>query len=169
MMQEMDFAAIADTDTLRSAEAFLVQEAQLLDDWQLQEWFNLFEKGARYVIAPISGIRAEGTLPLPLVNDDYDRLRERVNHLLNGQAWAERPRSRTRRLVTNVRVCGSESLLQVRANFVVYQFRNGESWEFVGTSLYHLKQEDEGYSITHRRVQLDHETMGTQRRISIIV
>lgn len=169
MKQAVAFPALADANTLKLAEAFLVQEAQMLDDWHLEEWFSLFEQGARYVIDPINYARTADVQSLPVVNDDYDRLRERVNHLINGQAWAERPRSRTRRLITNVRVSKSDGLLEVRANFVVYQFRNSEFWEFVGTSLYHLKPRDDGYAIAHRQMQLDHETMDAQRRISIIV
>lgn len=169
MNQAVCFPALADAYNLKLAEAFLVQEAQMLDDWHLEEWFSLFEPGARYVIDPINNARTTDVQSLPIVNDDYNRLRERVNHLVNRQAWAERPRSRTRRLITNVRVSKSDDLLQVRANFVVYQFRNSESWEFVGTSLYHLKPRNNGYAIAHRQMQLDHETMGTQRRISIIV
>ena len=169
MMPDTVFQAMADADMLRTVEVFLAREAELLDDWRLQEWFGLFEKGAHYVIAPLCGAQLGVPQSLPLVNDDYDRLRERINHLVNEQAWAERPHSRTRRLTTNVRLYASENSLQVRANFVVYQFRNGESWEFVDTSLYHLTPRGQDYAIAHRFVQLDHQTMEAQRRISIIV
>lgn len=154
---------------LESVRSFLFFEAELLDEWRLDEWFELFDTRARYTIAPLHESHRDPSKALALINDDHDRLRERVNHLLGGNAWAERPRSRTRRLMTNVQLLPGEGTLKLKANFVVYQFRHGESWEFVGTSHYELEPREMSYSILSRCIQLDHETMGQQRRISIIV
>lgn len=150
--------------------SFLSTEADLLDEWRLNEWLALFGVEARYTVAPLQDVGdATPATALFLISDDYRRLKERVHHLLGGSAWTERPRSRTRRLVTNVRLLQSDKDISVKTNFVVYQFRNGESWEFVGTALYELLPREDGWSILRRSIRLDHESIERQRRISIIL
>lgn len=82
----------------------------------------------------------------------------------------EQPRSRTRRLVSNVRIKAREGeRITVRSNFVVHQFRNQESWTFVGQATHLLRDGPDHLSILGRDIRLDHETIGAQRRISIIL
>src|SRR5947209_2656085 len=62
---------------------------------------------------------------LYLVADDMARLRSRIGQMLGRFAWAENPPSRTRRLVGNVRLRGSEgNALRISANFAVYRMRH---------------------------------------------
>lgn len=155
---------------LNDVTSFLLNEADMLDEWRLDEWLALFDSCGRYTVAPLQNNNAEPSEALYLVSDDYARLRVRVTHLLGGTAWAELPRSRTRRLITNVRLMDVEpTKITAKANFVVYQFRNSESWEFVGTSQYKLALVEDKLSILHRAIRLDHETMNSHRRLSIIV
>lgn len=160
---------VVPVDTLRSVEAFFAEEADLLDEWKLNEWFALFTSEARYVVTSQGDLGQLQENTMPLINDGTGKLHERVSHLVKGQAWAERPRSRTRRLISNIRLGEANNTLQARANFVVYQFRNGESWEFVGTCLYHLVPEAGSYRIASKFVRLDQDVMTAQRRISIII
>ncbi|MFO6381040.1 aromatic-ring-hydroxylating dioxygenase subunit beta, partial [Pseudomonas aeruginosa] len=107
----------------------------LLDDRLLDTWFALFERAARYRVLPLQEQLA-GQAPedsLYIIDDDHVRLRERVDSILGGHTWMEQPRSRTRRLVGNVRLKRVEGeLVSSRSNFVVHQFRNREAWNFVG-------------------------------------
>src|SRR5918996_6165849 len=88
----------------REVEAFLYEEAALLDEWRLDEWLALFTDDARYVV-PVTDAR-EGDLreTLSIINDDISRLRGRVERLKSRHAHREFPWSRTRRLISNVRV-----------------------------------------------------------------
>ncbi|WP_205588221.1 aromatic-ring-hydroxylating dioxygenase subunit beta, partial [Pseudomonas aeruginosa] len=96
--------------------------------------------------------------------------RERVDSILGGHTWMEQPRSRTRRLVGNVRLKRVEGeLVSSRSNFVVHQFRNREAWNFVGEASHVLRDGPEGLRIVSREIRLDHETISAQRRISIIL
>lgn len=162
-------ASTHDKKYLASVEEFILFESDLLDDWRLTEWFELFLEDAHYTLSPRVRQSNTSNPELPLINDNHERLRERVNHLVTGDAWAERPRSHTRRILSNIRLIESDVGLQVRTNFIVYQFRHTESWNFVGTTLYNLLPHQGGYLIKNRSVQLDHETISSQRRISIIV
>ena len=95
-----------DSDLLARVSDFLVAEAELLDDRLLDTWFALFERAARYRVLPLQEQLA-GQAPedsLYIIDDDHVRLRERVDSILGGHTWMEQPRSRTRRLVGNVRL-----------------------------------------------------------------
>jgi biphenyl 2,3-dioxygenase subunit beta len=115
-------------------EQFLYHEAELLDSWQWSEWLELFAEDIRYWM-PIRKNRLRrqrGADELPSgiemahFDDDLASLRMRVNQLGSGRHWAEDPPSRTRHLVTNVRVRPVEidgDELDVRSNFIVYRNR----------------------------------------------
>src|ERR1700733_8369321 len=84
-------------------EDFLYAEAALLDSWNLDEWIALFTEDAAYVV-PSMDVQGAPTETLALISDDMARLRGRVRRLKSRRAHREFPWSRTRRLVTNVRV-----------------------------------------------------------------
>lgn len=151
---------------------FLVNEAELLDNRELETWFGLFDQPAQYRVLPLQSHLA-GEDPhhsLFIIADDYVRLRERVDSLLSGHTWMEQPLSRTRRLVSNVRIKAREGgQLTIKSNFVVHQFRHRQSWNFVGEATHVLREGDEGLRILRRDIRLDHETINAQRRISIIL
>ncbi|HEK1823189.1 TPA: hypothetical protein SMR77_001469 [Pseudomonas aeruginosa] len=150
-----------DSDLLARVSDFLVAEAELLDDRLLDTWFALFERAARYRVLPLQEQLA-GQAPedsLYIIDDDHVRLRERVDSILGGHTWMEQPRSRTRRLVGNVR------LKRVEGELV----SSREAWNFVGEASHVLRDGPEGLRIVSREIRLDHETISAQRRISIIL
>ena len=82
----------------------------------------------------------------------------------------ETPPSRTRRLVSNVRIKSRDGeQLTIKSNFVVHQFRNQQTWYFVGEATHVLHDSPRGLRILKRDIRLDHETISAQRRISIIL
>ena len=90
--------------TRAELEDFLFLEAALLDNWQLDDWLALFAPGARYFVPPAGADDdADPASTLFYVADDYHRLCERVKRLNKRTAHAEFPRSRCRRMVSNVR------------------------------------------------------------------
>jgi len=93
--------AIARTDV----EDFLFAEAELLDEWRLPEWLELFTDDAIYYVpATDLAVDASPDNNLFYVADDRFRLSERVKRLMKRTAHAEFPHSRTRHLVSNVRI-----------------------------------------------------------------
>src|SRR6201993_599383 len=98
-------------------EEFLIEEATLLDEWRLEEWLALMAEDARYLVPPLDMPNADHRDTLFLIADDRRTLASRVRQLLSGVTWAENPRSRTRRLVTNVRLLEvTEDEARVTAN-----------------------------------------------------
>ena len=143
--------------TRAEVEDFLYAEAALLDEWRLEEWFALFAPGAVYE-APTAGASddADPKTALFYIADDYIRLRERVARLGKREAHAEFPRSRLRRMVSNVRILSaSAGQLRVACNLVCYRAKNGKVDTYFGHALYELDVSSSRWLITTKRVMLD--------------
>lgn len=94
-----------------SVQTFLFAEAALLDQRRFDEWLALCAPDIRYWMpAQTNRNRSQqhltvgGPADLPMFEETYEHLHQRVRRLATDQAWAEQPPSRTRRLVTNLRV-----------------------------------------------------------------
>ena len=161
---------ISETRSLREeVEDFLYQEAALLDEWRLDEWFALFTEDAAYVVPTTDLPEADPEQDLVFINDDIVRLRSRIKRLKSRHAHREYPSSRTRRFISNVRVTETgDGDLAVTANALVYRFRSGESDPYVGHYAYTLRRVDGGFKIAYRRAVLDHETLDRHGAVSII-
>ena len=90
--------------TRQQIEDFLYEEAALLDEWRLEEWFNLLTEDAAYYVPSTDVPDGDHEDTLFLVADDMTRIRSRVKQLLGRSAHAEHPHSRTRRMISNVRI-----------------------------------------------------------------
>ena len=160
------------TELRGAVEEFLFHEAALLDDWRLEEWLQLLTDDATYEIPALDlGRKASNRAKeLFLVADDAPRIRARAKQLIDDTVWAENPRSRTRRLITNVRVCGSDDeTVSARANFVIYRFRHGNMDLYVGEYEHTLLRVRDSFKFKKRRVVLDLDALRPQPSLSIIL
>ncbi|MDE1903618.1 MAG: aromatic-ring-hydroxylating dioxygenase subunit beta [Alphaproteobacteria bacterium] len=152
-------------------EEFLYREAALLDAWQLDEWLALTTADCGYYVPPNDKPDADHRTTLFTVADDHARLVERVKRLKDPSAHAEYPPSRTRRLISNVRVTGHDGdTIEAAANFVVYRFRRGDDRrEYVGHYRFKLRRENGALKIAERRATLDGEELGALGAVSFIL
>ena len=160
----------ANTPTLRDmVEDFLFREAELLDDWRLDDWVALFTEDARYVVPTTDLPEGDPQRDLVFIDDDITRLRARAVRLNSRHAHREYPWSRTRRFVSNVRVSETgDGQLSVTANVMVYRFRSGEGAPYVGSVHYTLRRDGEDLKIAYRRAVLDLEALSWHGAVSII-
>jgi p-cumate 2,3-dioxygenase beta subunit len=150
-------------------EDFLIEEAAILDEWRMDDWLALFTDDATYVVPSTDVPDGDPSKDLTLIDDDHLRLTWRVNRLKSRHAHREFPWSRTRRLVTNVRIVrvdGDE--LEVTASIVVHRFRHGQRDHFVGRLLTTLVRTPEGLRIRHRRAELDLERLSPNGALSMV-
>lgn len=154
----------------REVEAFLFQEAALLDDWRLDEWLALFTDDARYVVPATDAREGDLRETLSIINDDMARLRGRVERLKSRHAHREFPWSRTRRLITNVRITeATQEEIRVTASFLVYRIRSGHVDPLIGRYDYTLRRVDGGLKVAYRKATLDLEALHPHGTISIIL
>lgn len=151
-------------------EQFLYAEADLLDDWKLNEWAALFTEDATYVVPVPDEPDSDPATTVSLVADNIDRLRSRVHQLLGRAAWAENPRSRTRRLITNVQAKPLEGdEVAASANFLLHRARHDRIDVYIGRVDYRLLREGSGFRIRHRRAALSQDSVRPQNKISVIL
>lgn len=108
---------------------FLFDEAALLDEWRFRPWLDLMSEDIRYTMRTTVNAqtrdRRRGVQPPTtwLFNETHFQLERRVARLETGMAWAEEPPSRTRHLVTNLRVFGTETPGEYDAhvNYLLYR------------------------------------------------
>jgi p-cumate 2,3-dioxygenase beta subunit len=157
--------------TRAEVEDFLYHEAALLDDWKLTEWQALLTDDAAYYVPPNDLPEGDHRTTLFLVADDRERIRQRIIRINDPNCHAEYPKSRTRRMISNVRILRVEGdLVTVAANFVCYRYRRYERIrEYVGAYRYILKRTGDGFRIKERRVLIDAHELGSLGSVSFIL
>jgi p-cumate 2,3-dioxygenase beta subunit len=134
-------------------EDFLYLEADLLDEWRIEEWFALFAEGATYEVPPTSDAdENDPATSLFYIADDYVRLRERVGRLTKKEAHSEFPRSRQRHMISNVRIIGLDGgVADVTCNFVTYRAKRGVVDTYYGKHHYRIDCGVEPFRIRSKR------------------
>ena len=165
---------MVDATLQHEVEQFLYHEAALLDARRFDEWLKLFTDDATY-LSPIVPIhQTPRAVPLEeglgIFNEDRRFLELRIKRLGTRYAHAEQPPSRTRHLLSNVRISAAENVkkLEVAANFIVFQSRleNTEAF-FVGAREDILVRAGTGWQIACRRILFDHRTL--PRALSVLI
>jgi len=154
-------------------EQFYYYESALLDEHRYDEWIELFTDDVHYFM-PIRRtmtrrqLGREFTKPgeMAFFDDDKELLRTRVEKLSTGTAWAEDPPSRTRHLITNVRVEDTdESELVVHSNFYLYRTRLKSAVdEWVGRREDTLRRVDGDLKVARRFIYLDQTILQSANR-----
>lgn len=152
-------------------EQFLVREAQLLDSWQLEPWTELLAEDVLYLVPSTDAPDSDHREALFLIADDRPTLLSRVEQLLGRYAWAENPRSRTRRLITNFCVLGEDERgIRVTANFAVWRFQFGRTDVYVGRYEHILIRGKQGQLLfRERKAILDLEALRPHGKLSFIL
>ncbi len=157
--------------TRQQVEDFLYEEAALLDAWRLDDWLALMTDDAVYRVPSNDRPNASSGDTLFIIADDINRIRARVTRLKKKDAHAEDPRSRTRRLLTNVRIVSRNgAALEVEANFSVHRFRRNDGIRvYVGHYRYELRLEAGKLKIARRDAIIDSMELGSLGSISFIL
>lgn len=154
----------------QEVEDLLYKEAALLDEWRLEEWLELLSDDAVYEIPPTDVPEGDARNTLFIIADDAVRIRSRVKQLLGKSAWAENPQSRTRRMISNVRVLGADGdCILATANFAVHRMRYESVDTYIGRYDYKLVRVGNELKIKERRAVLDNEALRPHGKISFIL
>ena len=157
--------------TRQQVEDFLYEEAALLDAWRLDDWLKLLTEDAVYNVPSNDRPHADSKDTLFIIADDIRRIRARVTRLKDKSAHAEYPPSRTRRMISNVRIVERNGpALRVEASFIVHRFRRNEGIRaYVGHYRYELRREDGRLKIARRDAIIDSMELGSLASVSFIL
>ncbi|PWC37662.1 3-phenylpropionate/cinnamic acid dioxygenase subunit beta [Azospirillum sp. TSO35-2] len=147
-------------------EQFLYHEAALVDEGRFRSWLELLADDIQYVMKTntlaLTRDRRKGIAPPStfIYNEDKFQLERRVARLETGNAWAEEPASRTRHIVTNVRILAWDDAdeIEVACNYLLHRAAKPQDhYDFVGTRRDRLRRVPggEGWQIFDRQIELD--------------
>lgn len=165
---------IADMVRQFEVERFYYDEAALLDAHRYEEWLALFSDDTFYFM-PLRRTRMQRELDkeftqpgeMAFFDDNKAQLASRVRKLATGRSWSEDPPSRTRHMITNVRVIeDSGSELVVESNFHLYRTRlKSEETSWIGSRRDVLRRTGVSFQIAKRTIYLE-QTVLLSRNLS---
>jgi 3-phenylpropionate/cinnamic acid dioxygenase small subunit len=138
----------------RSVERFLYKEARLMDEHAYDEWLALWAASALYWV-PCNRDDADPRREVSIIYDDRAALEARIERLKSGAAFAQDPKSRLRRLVSNVEIeeqRDGESV--VHSNFDITEVRRGERRTIAGRAMHRLRRRGDDFEIVSKKVML---------------
>lgn len=134
-------------------EEFLFYEAKLIDEHVYDEWLGLWTEDGLYWV-PCNTDDADPARQAMIIYDNRARLGERIYRLTSGAAWAQQPRSRTRRLISNVEVRQNEGGYMVESNCIIAELRRSKQDIFAARMLHTLRPVGESFQIALKKVLL---------------
>jgi p-cumate 2,3-dioxygenase beta subunit len=152
------------------AEDFLYEEAAALDRWDLDSWLGLFDEDSESQVPSTDLPDGDPEASQYLVADNYELLAARVQRLKSKYAHAENPRSRTVRLITNVRVAEYiDPTTRVHANFQIWRMRDGRDDPYIGRYDHLVFRASGGLKFRRRRAILGPHEIRPGGRLSFIL
>ena len=155
-------------------EQFYYAETAALDERRYDDWLALFTDDVHYFM-PVRRTRTsneldqEFTAPgsVAYFDDTKAMLTSRVRKLQTGYSWAEDPPSRTRYLITNVRILDArDDEFNVTSNFHLYRTRlNSEEDSWIGRREDVLRRVGDSFRIAGRKIFLE-QTVLLARNLS---
>ena len=135
---------------------FVYAEAELVDQRRFQDWYELFAEDGRYWL-PLHPDQADPALAQSIVYEDKLLLRARVERLISGKAYSDRPIVRCQHILQAPMVeeaNHSANRYRTRAAFLYVELRRGEQTVLAGTVAHHLRAENAALRIVEKRVDL---------------
>ena len=171
-------ARVLDATELRPAkvsrgevEDLLYLEAFLLDEWRMTEWLDLWTEEAEYIVPTNDNPGADPERDLMYINHDYRLLKGLVVRLMSVHAHREYPWSKTRHVVTNVRVLGEDDdgVVHADAAFTVWRFRNQDADSYIGHYDLRVRRVGSELRLCGKRITLDAWTLAPYGAISVVL
>lgn len=136
----------------QDVEAFLYLEARLADENRYDEWAALWTDDAIYWV-PSNTYDYDPTQRISIIYDDRGRIQDRVDRLKSGGAWAQEPRSRLRRMISNIEI-EQAAEPTVRSNVVIGELRRGLQTVYFAQQIHRLRMVDGAIRLAFKKVNL---------------
>ena len=133
---------------------FLYLEADCMDEHRFDEWLALWDEELRYWV-PCNAEDIDPSRHVSLIYDDRGTLEDRIARLQSPSAHSQIPRSRLRRLISNIVVTDKdEGVLEVSSNFILAESRHHRQTLFAGKSIHTLIDKNNTLLMTQKKVLL---------------
>jgi 3-phenylpropionate/cinnamic acid dioxygenase small subunit len=134
---------------------FLYREARFADENLYDEWLSLWTDDATYWV-PANKDDYDPRFHVSMIYDRRDRLQDRVDRLKSGGAWSQDPKSRMRRLISNIEIIppSKQDDITVHSNFVLGELRRGLQTVYFAGQLHKLRPSPDGLKMSYKKVML---------------
>lgn len=150
---------------------FLYDEAELFDTLRLHEWRAMVAPDIEYTV-PLRQTRATRDQDKSIIRtvqhmyDDYKSIALRVMRVMDTRsAWGEDPPSRTKHLVSNVRVYRTEVDNEFKVQSYLLLTRNRfdhDKFDLIPCERHDvIRKTEQGYQLARREVIIDQAVLGT--------
>ena len=113
-------------------ENFLYREARLMDEHAYDEWLALWTDDALYWV-PSNDDDMDPTRQVAIIYDHLPQMQDRIERLKGGAAYSQDPKSRLRRVVSNIEIEQAENNeVIVYSNFNLTELRRGKQIRLPG-------------------------------------
>jgi benzoate/toluate 1,2-dioxygenase beta subunit len=142
-------------DELGKIEQFLYDEANLLDNPDLDNWINLYTEDGTYWM-PVIEDQADPINHVSIFYDDRVMMEVRRRNFVHPRAASKDHTVRSSHIISNVRLKGStdQGDLVVTSNFQALVFYRNEQRAYGGKYEHHLVADGDSYKIRHKKVSL---------------
>ncbi len=139
----------------RAVEAFLYREARLADENRYDDWGALWTDDALYWV-PANTYDYDPKKHISIIYDDRGRIQDRIDRLKSGAAWAQEPRSRMRRVVSNIEIepAAPGGEVTVTSNYVLGELRRSMQTAYFAQQVHRLRPTADGFRMAYKKVML---------------
>lgn len=135
-------------------EAFLCQEASLLDHYAYDDWLTLWLEAGLYWI-PSNSEELDPNRCVSIVFERYGALEDRVFRLKDKRMHSQSPKSKLVRIVSNISAVASDDAdILVQSNLVLGEVRGGQQQTLFGRATHRLIRSGEGLRIAGKKIYL---------------
>lgn len=150
----MDMFADPDEALLRAVTRFVHREARLQDDHEYEAWESLWTDDGLYWV-PANGEGGDPEQEMSFIYDNRSRIGLRIKQLLTGRRHSQMPRSRLRRIVSNIELLSRDGeSVRVIANAVVFEASTRGEAVWASRNEYVLRREGEDFRMVLKKVVL---------------
>ena len=143
-----------DRTLLEEVTQFIYREARLQDDHAYDEWEALWSDDGVYWI-PVNGEGADPENEMSIVYDNRSRISLRIRQFHTGKRFSQTPRSRLRRIVSNIEILESDGdQIRVTSNAMVFESNTRGDTVWASRNEYKLRRVDGTLRMALKKVVL---------------
>lgn len=140
--------------TLEDVTQFIYREARLQDDHEYDAWEALWTDDGVYWV-PVNGEGGDPEQEMSIMYDNRSRIALRIRQYHTGKRFSQTPRSRLRRLVSNVEVLSDDGReIVVTTNAMVFESHTRGETVWASRNEYLLRRENAGLRMARKKVIL---------------
>jgi 3-phenylpropionate/cinnamic acid dioxygenase small subunit len=141
-------------DTLEDVTQFLYREARLQDEHQYDQWEALWTDDGVYWV-PANGDGGDPEQEMSIIYDNRSRIGLRVRQFHTGKRFSQSPKSRLRRVVSNIEVISDDGREVLAAsNAMVFESQTRGDIVWATRNEFTLRREGDGFRMARKKVVL---------------